>query len=253
MNETTVGGGGSATATIVQSPKSMFAGAPVGPSGDRAVVMTLASRSGAVDVKLQYTPMEMDLSGLAMEHATVSRPGRRSIVVPTAEPLPELSFDVVFAYEDGETSVEGALGALQQLAADGNPITVAIGTSTLGDLWRLTGLTFNIKDRNSLGLVSVASASITLTADTDIDLSVSPISSAILQQPVPPPTTDPTVVQQASDTGSALGQKLLGTWKQWWESADSQDIRDTTDEANTIDIWKAFVDWMFKGKFPKVP
>lgn len=253
MNETTSGGGG-VIATIEESPRSIFAGAPVTPSGDRAVVMTLASVSAAIEVQLQYTPMEMDVNGLAMEHATIPRPGRRAIVTPTAEALPEVSFEALFGYEDGETSVQGALEALTALANDGNPITMSIGSTVMGDLWRMTGLTFSIRARNSTGAVTLATAQVTLTASDDIDITLTPTSSAILAQPVPPPTTDPTVVQQASDAGTAAGQKLMALWKTWWEAADDQGIRDTTDPDEQVNLWRLFMEWLWdpskRGKLP---
>lgn len=253
MNETTSGAGG-IVATIIESPRSMFAGAPVTPSGQRAVVMKLASTSGAVEVQLQYAPQSMDIDGLAMEHTTIGRPGRRAIVTPTAESLPEVSFEAFFGYEDGETSVQGGLEALVKLANDGNPITASIGSVVLGDLWRITGLRFSVQTRNSTGAVAVAVASITLTASEDVDVTLSPTSSDILAQPVPPPTTDPTVVQQASDTGSAAGQKLLALWKTWWAAADDQGIRDTTDPAEQVNLWRLFMEWLWdpskRGKLP---
>lgn len=138
---------------------------------------TIATDSG-LRLVLPYAPNDVEHGGLSDTFENLDRPGRKPLVVYSAEGLRTTSFAVLLAHRDPQRPVEDLLGKLERIAGSGDRVTLSrLGALADGVAWNLTDVTVRtVARQHGTNAVTRAEASLTFTEAVDAVINVGPLT-----------------------------------------------------------------------------
>lgn len=214
-----------ATVTIARPA----AKAPPAPKHPRAYIAT----DTGLKVALPFAPVESSIGGLADPFETLDRPGRRPLLRRSGDSLPTVSFTVVLARTDNQSSVHGEITMLREIAYSGARVTVGGLSSYEAGPWRMTGCDVTILAR-AYGSNRVTRAEVAITLTTDSDVTIRPSSKGPTtgghKTPKPKPKHKPKPVNRyytlrRGETLSHVALKFYGDPNAWKPIATASKIR----------------------------
>lgn len=128
--------------------------------------MTLRGELGVV-VAIPFAPLGVQVAGLGKIWTQLDRPGRKPLLVVTADGLATWSATLAVAAPDLDHDVEGVLYGLRLLARTGQRLAMTYGPLE-GGVWRLTNLSIDVTARTPQQKISAASVGLELTNASDL-------------------------------------------------------------------------------------
>jgi hypothetical protein len=201
------------------------------PTKPKHPKMTIVPEGG-VPFIVPYAPREMSLDGVAPTYATADRGGRKPLLLRSGDGLRSVSFDLIVAHPDPDVSVEQTLHQLRALARGGARLRVNLDHTTGSNLWRLTGFTQQVIDRqHGTNQPTRASVSITLQEAVDPVVAVGPLTGGAKPAPAKPggkpgaPAPKRTHVVVRGDTLSKIALRFYGNARLYPRIADANKIK----------------------------
>lgn len=122
------GGGGGGGGSAVVAP------APTTESHPKMEIVA----EGGVAFVVPYAPRETTTEGFGPVWQTVTRGGRKPLLLEAGQGLPVMSFQLIIGYPDWNASIEDILSDLQELAESGSRMKVRLDGTTARFRWRMT-------------------------------------------------------------------------------------------------------------------
>lgn len=186
---------------------------------------------GGVKLTLPFAPREATLGGWGNQWDALERPGRLPLVRRTAAKLPTLSFTVLLARRDHQTSVEDLVATLRNLAESRGRIVIAGLSAQERGPWRLDDVTVNVTNRRSRdNAITRATADLSFVYAYDAHPKVGPVSGGH-HKPKPSPkhpkagsyTTRHYTVRKG-DTCRKIATRFYGIPGEWKRIAKANHI-----------------------------
>lgn len=214
-----------ATVTITRAGDA--ADLVVPPVPTRTLKLTSTKKKS---VTLPIAPLPTSHGGFAPSTQSTDRVGRAPLLDVVAPSLGTWSGSITVAYADWATSIDALLQRLEQIAAAGDPVSMAYARPERG-LWLITDMSYEVVQRSPDGAApSRANVSLSMTRTSTTPQLVGPArKSPAASSKSPAPSASSSGGKHTVAAGESLASISIaeyGTNLLWRSIADANGLRD---------------------------